>query len=93
MPLVAPTGALVAMKGRSIQDEIAAASGSLATWRCGTPEVKELGTDILHPPTTVVRVSWADPTRIGWPLPRDSQRRTTRRQRRADDRADKREVL
>ena len=30
---------------------------------------------------TVVRVSWADPTRIGWPLARDARRRPRRRDR------------
>ena len=68
MPLVAPTGALVAMKGRSVHDEIASAAAFLAEWRCGDPEVFEVGTDVVDPSTTVVRVPWADPSRIGWPL-------------------------
>jgi len=68
MPLVAPTGALVAMKGRSVHDEIASAAGFLATWRCGQPEVFEVGAGVVDPSTTVVRVPWADPSRIGWPL-------------------------
>lgn len=88
MPLVAPTGALVAMKGQSIRDEIASASAVLHTWRCGVPEVLEVGTGVVEPPTTVVRVSWADPARIGWPLARESKRRRSRR----DQRAEQREV-
>ena len=73
MPLVTPTGALVAMKGQSIHAEIVAAEDLLATWRCGTPEVFEVGAGVVDPPTTVVRVPWADPARIGWPLARDGR--------------------
>ncbi|MCF6378452.1 16S rRNA (guanine(527)-N(7))-methyltransferase RsmG [Nocardioides KLBMP 9356] len=87
MPLVAPTGALVAMKGRSVHEEVEAARGLLETWRCSDPEVVELGRDVVDPPTTVLRVSWADPSRIGWPLARipdrgrqQKKRRRTRRE-------------
>lgn len=83
MPLVAPTGSLVAMKGRSVRDEIDSAEGFLATWRCAAPEVLEVGRGFVDPPTTVVRVSWADPARIGWPLARDTVRRRQRRDQRA----------
>jgi 16S rRNA (guanine527-N7)-methyltransferase len=83
MPLVAPEGALVAMKGRSAHEEIESAQSSLATWRCGEPEVLELGAGVVSPPTTVVRVSWADPSRIGWPLAREAKRRRPRHDRRA----------
>ena len=88
MPLVAPAGAMVAMKGQSVREEIASATAFLAEWRCGVPEVFEVGVGLLDPPTTVVRVPWADPSRIGWPLARDSKRRRSRR----DQRAVKREV-
>jgi 16S rRNA (guanine527-N7)-methyltransferase len=81
MPLVAPSGALVAMKGRSAQDEIDAAATFLHKWRCGVPEVFEVGIGVVHPPTTVVRVPWADPSRIGWPLARESKRRSTQKKR------------
>ncbi len=74
MPLVAPTGSLVAMKGRSVHEEVAAARGLLATWRCAEPEVLDLGAGIVDPQTTVLRVSWADPSRIGWPLVRGPER-------------------
>jgi 16S rRNA (guanine527-N7)-methyltransferase len=83
MPLVAPEGALVAMKGRSAWDEIETARSFLTTWRCDEPEVLELGADVVSPPTTVVRVSWADPCRIGWPLAREAERRRPRHDRRA----------
>lgn len=88
MPLVAPTGALVAMKGQSIREEITAASKILHTFRCGVPEVLEVGKGVVEPATTVVRVTWADPSRIGWPLARESERRHQRR----DQRAVQREV-
>lgn len=83
MPLVAPTGATVAMKGQSVGDEIVAARDFLATWKCDEPEVLEVGVGVVSPPTTLVRVSWADPSRIGWPLARESARRRTPRRRRA----------
>lgn len=89
MPLVSPRGALVAMKGQSIHEEIEAATRSLAAWRCARPEVLVLGAEVVDAPATVVRVSWADPSRIGWPPVRDPQRRRQRR----DRRAMKREVL
>ena len=66
MPLVAPTGALVAMKGASAREEIEAAATGAAP-RCGVrrPEVLELGVELLaSPPTTVVR-RWPGPTRRG----------------------------
>ena len=81
MPLVAPSGATIAMKGRSIHEEIAEARDFLTAWRCGEPEVFEVGVDLLDPPTTVVRVPWADPARIGWPLARVAKRRSGRRDR------------
>src|SRR6478735_6373583 len=43
MPLVAPSGALVAMKGSSVAEEIDTAREELARWGCAEPEVVELG--------------------------------------------------
>ena len=86
MPLVSPTGATVAMKGRSIRDEIAETRDFLTRWRCGEPEVFEVGAGLLDPPTTVVRVPWADPSRIGRPLARNPKRRPGRRDRSAVER-------
>ena len=60
MPLVAATGALVAMKGSSAPDEIEAASADLRRLRCGTPAVLTLGAGVVDPQTTVVRVAWGD---------------------------------
>ncbi|GAA1778604.1 16S rRNA (guanine(527)-N(7))-methyltransferase RsmG [Nocardioides hankookensis] len=68
MPLVAPTGALVAMKGSSIGDEIEGARADLQRWGCAEPEVHVLGEDWPVSPTVAVRVAWSDPGRVSWPL-------------------------
>lgn len=79
MPLVAPTGALVAMKGSSIHDEITAAAGVLRKLACAPPEVHTLGADRIDSPTTAVRVAWADPARVGWRPPAPSSKPGKRR--------------
>jgi 16S rRNA (guanine527-N7)-methyltransferase len=80
MPLVAPTGALVAMKGSSVTDEIAAARRVLTRLRCATPEVLTVGAGLVDPPSLVVRVAWADPSQVGWaPASPSSSRRRARR--------------
>ncbi|MGH3345706.1 MAG: 16S rRNA (guanine(527)-N(7))-methyltransferase RsmG [Nocardioides sp.] len=59
MPLVAPGGALVAMKGSRASAEVADAADTLRRLGCAAPEVLELGAGEparLDPPTTVVRV-------------------------------------
>ena len=66
MPLVGAHGALVAMKGSSVTTEIEQAEPVLAELGCAEPQILELGVSVVHPPTTAVRVAWADPTRVGW---------------------------
>ena len=66
MPLVGPSGALIAMKGQSATDEIAAEAPRLARAGCSPAEVLELGTAVVSPPSVVVRVAWADPSKVGW---------------------------
>lgn len=68
MPLVEPTGVLLAMKGSSVQAEIAAAGEELAAWGCAAPEVLTLGADQGLFPTVAVRVAWSDPGRVSWPI-------------------------
>lgn len=78
MPLVAPHGALVAMKGSSVSDEIDEARPTLASLGCAEPEVLTLGEDLLVHSTHALRVAWADPSRVGLPTlrsKRDSRRR------------------
>jgi 16S rRNA (guanine527-N7)-methyltransferase len=67
MPLVSREGALVAMKGASVADEIEAAEADLRRWGCAAPETRVLGAGVLESTTRAVRVSWADPTRVSWP--------------------------
>lgn len=89
MPLVTPTGALIAMKGSSVDEEIEAARPELERWGCTTPEVIPLGAD-LDPgagasTTVALRVAWSDPSRVSWPLaasPRGgSSKKSVRRKR------------
>ncbi len=69
MPLVAPTGALVAMKGSSVADEIVAAADEVARWGCAAPVIHTLGEGWEGvSPTIAVRVAWADPAQVSWPL-------------------------
>ncbi|MGN0063679.1 MAG: 16S rRNA (guanine(527)-N(7))-methyltransferase RsmG [Nocardioides sp.] len=81
MPLVAPKGALVAMKGSSVAEEIETARPVLATYKCAEPEVFVLGEGVVERPTCALRVAWADPSSIGWPLTRGSQRKGRNRRR------------
>lgn len=60
MPLVSADGALVAMKGTSVDDEIAKAQKRLRNLGCAEPEVLQLGGSIVDPQTWAVRVAWAD---------------------------------
>lgn len=68
MPLVAPTGALVAMKGSSVADEVEAARAELTRWRCAAPEIHVLGEGLTESTTVALRVAWADPGQVSWPL-------------------------
>ena len=65
MPLVAPTGALLAMKGSSAAREIEEAGPVLRRLQCATPVLEELRAEDGESTATVVRVAHADPTRIG----------------------------
>ncbi|CAN5336268.1 16S rRNA (guanine(527)-N(7))-methyltransferase RsmG [soil metagenome] len=63
MPLVAPGGAMVAMKGGSVAGEIADAAGVLASLGCAGPTVLSVGEGETR--TSVLTVAWADPARVG----------------------------
>lgn len=56
LPLVAPGGRLVAMKGSSAAREVAEASATLRRLGGISPSVQVCGVDVLDPPTTVVVV-------------------------------------
>ena len=68
MPLVAPTGVLLAMKGSSVAEEIETARADLARWGCEEPEVHVLGDGLVPVPTYALQVAWADPAQVSWPL-------------------------
>lgn len=67
MPLVAPRGSMVALKGASAEDEVGLAAPTLRAWRCGAPEVIEVGAGRLAETTRAVRVAWRDPASVTWP--------------------------
>ena len=79
MPLVAPTGALVAMKGSSIHDEIEEAADTLRALACASPQVLTVGAGNELSTATVVRVSWADPAGVGWRPSATSPKKARRR--------------
>lgn len=63
VPLLAPGGSVLAMKGSRAEEEIEAAAPQLRRWRCAPPEVLRLGAEeagsteqAAGPITTVVRV-------------------------------------
>ncbi len=91
MPLVAPSGALLAMKGSSAADEVAAAEETCRRLGCAPAVIEELGAELAASgavePIRIVRLSWADPARVSLPLrgqrgSRGSRAATDRRKRR-----------
>jgi 16S rRNA (guanine527-N7)-methyltransferase len=79
LPLVAPEGALLAMKGSSAAEEITAAAAELEHWRASS-EVLHLsvpGSSV----TTVVRVVPGRSAAIGWRLGTPGRSRPNRRKR------------
>jgi 16S rRNA (guanine527-N7)-methyltransferase len=87
MPLVAPEGALVAMKGSAVGEEIEQAGPVLARLGCSSPEVSVLGSDVLADATTCVRVVWADPAWVSLPparRPAGSKKKRGQRDRRRE---------
>jgi len=88
MPLVAPTGALVAMKGSSVSDEVEEARPVLTRLGCAEPEVSHLGEGLLESTTVCLRVAWADPAKVSLPSARrpggSSKKRRQQRDRRRE---------
>ncbi len=66
LPLVAPTGEMIAMKGSSVEEEVAEASDLLRKQGCSPARVQQLGEGRLAEPTWVVRIAWSDPTSVSW---------------------------
>jgi 16S rRNA (guanine527-N7)-methyltransferase len=90
MPWVAPDGALVAMKGSAAADEVEAARPVLEQLGCAEPDVERLDVPETSSPTWVVRVAWADPAQVSWPLAQrpagETGRRRASRSRRTSNR-------
>ncbi|MDO7868251.1 16S rRNA (guanine(527)-N(7))-methyltransferase RsmG [Nocardioides sp. WY-20] len=73
MPLVAAEGALIALKGSAITEEIEEARSVLSAFGCAEPEVVPVGEGLIPEPTLAVRVCWADPSRAGRLMKVESQ--------------------
>jgi 16S rRNA (guanine527-N7)-methyltransferase len=78
MPLVAPTGLLLAMKGASARAEIDAAAEQWRRWTTAPPEVVTVGDGLGEARTTVVRVAWANPAEVGLRLAAADSRQSRR---------------
>jgi 16S rRNA (guanine527-N7)-methyltransferase len=86
IPLVAPDGVLLAMKGRSLEDEIQAAAAELRRLGCAPPEILELGVEVASTApaggalstTRAVRVAHVDPSRVAWRTAVDAKSRARR---------------
>jgi 16S rRNA (guanine527-N7)-methyltransferase len=79
MPLVAPTGSMVALKGLTASDEVVAASEVLRAWGCADPVVHQLGVGVLSETTNAIQVAWDDPSSVSWPARRGSRPARTSR--------------
>ena len=82
MPLVAPRGAVLALKGSRVRDEVREARPALSAWRCAEPVVTELGSGLEEHPTFAVRIAWADPDSVSWPASRQASGMRPRQRRR-----------
>lgn len=71
MPLVHAQGAMVALKGASVADEVAEHRDVLLAHGTAVPEVRALGADVLETPTWAVRVSWVGDARVSWRVASD----------------------
>lgn len=56
LPLVTPGGALLAIKGASAAEELAASEGAIRRLGGSGAEVVRAGSGVVEPPTTVVRI-------------------------------------
>lgn len=56
LPLVRQGGSLLALKGAAVEAEVAAAREAIAAVGGGRPTIEQVGSGVIDPPTTVVRV-------------------------------------
>lgn len=69
MPLVRQGGSLVAMKGATVHDEIETAQDALRRFGAGVVSVETYGSELITPPTTVIRVVAERPSQLGLASP------------------------
>lgn len=88
MPLVRQGGALVAMKGSTVHEEIEQAASALRKYGAGEVSVQEYGAELVEQPTIVIRVEATKPSRLGLdsarPRPAKRRRGAVASQRRRD---------
>lgn len=75
VPLVAPGGAVVAMKGSTVRAEVEAAGDYLERRRLGPVSVHNYGAGLVDPPIWVVRVEVGPAAGLGWDLASPRTRR------------------
>jgi len=56
LPLVAEGGSVLALKGESAAEEIAAHRNVIARLGGGTPMIRRCGVGVIEPPTTVIEI-------------------------------------
>lgn len=86
MPLVSPAGAVVAMKGSSIVEEIEESRPVWTRLGCAVPEVVTVGGDTGLSTATLVRVAWSDRRRVSSDLANGPRTPGGRRRSRRSDR-------
>jgi 16S rRNA (guanine527-N7)-methyltransferase len=74
MPLVAPDGAMLAMKGSSVAEELPEARETVARLCTTDPEILTLGAGHPGGPISVVRVAWLDTAAVSLPVSERSRR-------------------
>jgi 16S rRNA (guanine527-N7)-methyltransferase len=74
MPLVDQDGALLAMKGSNVAEELTQVAGDLKRGRCAEPVIHNLGADLGLSTTHVLQVAWAGPRSVDWPPTRKAAR-------------------
>ena len=75
MPLVGADGAMVALKGSSVEEEIEQHQATLSEHGTAAAVARPLGEQVLDRPTWAVRVAWADEPRVSWRPARGTQKR------------------
>ncbi|MGA8845512.1 MAG: 16S rRNA (guanine(527)-N(7))-methyltransferase RsmG [Nocardioides sp.] len=64
LPLVAPKGEVVALKGGTAMREVAEAAEMMTERGCAPAQVLQVGIGRIPEPTWVVRIAWSDPASV-----------------------------